>query len=139
MRMLPSLIVVALLVAGCKPPPPRTSRPESTEPSLLGKIAGKVQETVTAIEMKDLHLFIANIEITDGKMPTKEIVRDYAKKENPKLAQLLENGTIVLTGTNRRESVWAYEKNAPEKGGWVITNVGESKMTADELKKALGK
>jgi hypothetical protein len=124
------LALAVICSVGCKP---------SKESGLVEKVHAKVKETVNAIEMHDLHLFITDMEIAQGKMPSKDEVRAYAKKENPKLSKLLEDGTIVLTGTRTRESVWAYEKDAPTNGGWVITNVGESKMTAEELQKALGK
>lgn len=131
MRIATNCIVMAMFCGiGCKP---------SKEPGVIEKVQGKVKETVDAIEMKDLQLFIAQREITNNKMPSKEEVLEYAKTENPKLSKLLEDGAIVLTGSKTRESVWAYEKDAPTKGGWVITNVGETKMTPDELKKALGK
>ena len=31
------------------------------------------------------------------------------------------------------EGLWAYEKDAPTKGGWVLTQVGESRVSAAEF------
>lgn len=131
MRIATTCLICAILaVIGCKP---------SKEPGLIEKVTNKVKETVNAIEMHDLYLFIYQIEAIDNRMPSKDEIRQYAKKENPKLSKLLEDGVIVLTGSKTRDSVWAYEKDAPTRGGWVVTGSGETKMTADELKKALGK
>jgi hypothetical protein len=129
--------LTSVLCSGCKRPtfPPTSEKKE--DQSLAGRIAGKVRQTVTAIEMHDLHLFIETQAI-DG-MPDAATIRDYAKKENPKLSKLLEDGTIVLTGIKHRQGVWAYEKDAPTKGGWVVTDKGEQQMTAEELNRALGK
>ena len=130
MRIAASLLLVCqLLCTGC------TGKQSS---GLVEKVHAKVNETVSALEMKDLHLFITEKELAFNQMPDQKAIMDYAKKENPKLHKLLDSGAIVLTGITQREGVWAYEKDAPSKGGWVITHTGESKMTADELKQRLG-
>lgn len=132
-------MMVALLtcVGGCYPKKPKPT--ESKKPDLVQQIAGKVKETVTAFEMKDLHLFIEYSSSASGQMPPNEVIIEYTKKENPKLGKLLEDGTIILTGTKVRESVWAYEKDSDTKGGWIITNNGPEKVTAEQFKQRMGK
>lgn len=124
------LVLGILSLAGCKP---------SKEPGVVEKVHSKIKESIDAQELHGLQQFIAYHEVEFSRMPTKNEIVAFAKKENPRLSKLLQDGTIVLTGTKTRDSVWAYEKDAPTKGGWVVTGSGESKMTAEELKKLLGK
>ena len=127
MRIARILTPLLLLALGCN------------ADTVVHQVTNKVKETVTMTEMHDLHLMMSLDEVNNNRMPTAKEVRDYAKKENPKLSKLLEDGVIVLTDTKKRDSVWAYEKDAPTKGGWVVAGSGESKMTAEEVQKALGK
>ncbi len=93
----------------------------------------------TANDMKQLQLFIATLYLQDGEMPTVAAIRATLKKDAPTLDRLIENGSIMLTGAKDRSEVWAYDKAALESGGWVATMEGVQKMTAEELRKALGK
>ena len=131
------LLFLLACSAGCYKKRPKPTSPK--EPDLVQRISGKVKETVTAFEMKDLHLFIEYASSGTGQMPNNDVIVEYTKKENPKLGKLLDDGTIILTGTKVRESVWAYEKDSETKGGWVITNIGPQKMTAEEFKQRMGK
>lgn len=139
MRTLACVMIAAVLV-GCGPPKFKPTKPEKDDPwvnAVTGPIK-KAKDTVTGIEMTELQKTIEFLSI-DG-MPKKEAVVEAVKKDgNKKLTELLESGAIVLTGARQREGVWAYEKDADTKGGWVLTQNGVSKMTADEAKQAMGK
>jgi hypothetical protein len=117
------------------------AQPPSTPQKLdaMDRIIKNTKSNLNAIQCHDLQLFIAQMEIVDGRMPTKNEILDYAKKENPKLHKLLDEGAFVLTGTKVRDSVWAYERDADTQGGWVISNAGEQKLKAEEVRKLLGK
>jgi hypothetical protein len=127
----------AMVLAGCGPPTLKPSKPTERAGGLISQIHDKVDETVNMIELDDLYKAIAADELS-GQMPTQQAIRDWLKKNNPKLSKLIEDGTIILEFGKSREGVWAYEKNAPTKGGWVITHAGPSKMTPEELKRQLG-
>jgi hypothetical protein len=134
------LVMLLACMVGCKGRKPKESTPSSPQKlDAMDRIIKNTKSNLNAIQVHDLQLFIAQMEIGEGRMPSKDEILDYAKKENPKLYKLLDEGAFVLTGSKIRESVWAYEKDAPTDGGWVLTNVGEFKMTAEELKQKLGK
>ncbi len=138
MRTILVVAVTCLLWTGCEPPPPKPTKPSKETGGVIGEILDKPRQIVTMEEMHDLHLYMAGEEV-NGQMPTKEMVFAYAKKDNPKLWKLLDSGAIVLTGTKNRDSLWAYEKDAPTKGGWVVDGRGQTKMSAEEVQKLLGK
>jgi hypothetical protein len=138
MRTILLIAAGAFLLAGCDPPPPRPTKPTERAGGLVSQIIDRRNELVTETEMHDLHLYMEG-EASFGQIPSRESVLEYARKNNDKLYKLLENGAIVLTGAKTREEVWAYEKDAPTKGGWVVTGSGQSKMTADQLNKLLRK
>jgi hypothetical protein len=135
-----------LLACGCTPPKLKT---EAAEPTRRGSNAGtsglvsqvrqKVEQVVTAAEMKDLHLFMDAASAVEGRLPNVETIRAAVSRENPKLGQLLQDGSIVLTGIRQREGIWAYEKDAPERGGWIIDQSGPRQVTAAEFRQLLGR
>jgi len=98
-------------------------------------VRGAVQRTVTAAELKDLHLFIDTYSLSSGKMPTAPEITAAVQKENKKLHELLADGTIVLTGSTVRESCWAYQKDAATNGGWIITHSGPERVDAATAKR----
>ena len=48
-------------------------------------------------------------------------------------ARDFKSGDIILTGATKRESVWAFERKAPTKGGWITTQNGPEEVTAAEF------
>jgi hypothetical protein len=142
-----TLIALTLLAFGCTPKKPSRSSAAVTGGSsgsgsggsggAAQAVRGAVQRHVAAVEMHELHLFIENYSAASGSMPTKEIILEVVKKESPKLYQMLQDGSIVLTGLQKREGVWAYQKDAPTQGGWILTQNGEERLDAAEVKKRL--
>jgi hypothetical protein len=104
-------------------------------------VRGAVKRTVTLNEMKNLQLYIETASGASGEMPTiEQIKKDVASPMGDrKLAAMIEDGSIVLTGIRSREGIWAYEKEALTSGGMVVKADGVDKMTAQQLKQALGK
>lgn len=134
------LVLLGVSLTGCYSKRTKSQPPSSPQKlDAIDRIIKNTKSNLNAIQCHDLQLFIAQMEITDGRMPTKQEILDYAKKENPKLYKLLDEGAFVLTGTKARESVWAYEKDADTDGGWVINHTGEQKLKAEEVRKLLGK
>jgi hypothetical protein len=94
-----------------------------------------VQRTVTANELKNLQLFIENASLASGKMPTVQEIWAAVQQEDKKLAEFIQDGTIVLTGATTREACWAYQKDADTKGGWILTNSGAERVDAATAKR----
>ncbi len=74
-----------------------------------------------------------------GKMPTAAEVKDYIRRDAPKLVARIEDGTIVLTGTNDHAALWAYEVDADKAGGVGLQAGKARRMDAAEVQQLLGK
>jgi hypothetical protein len=96
-------------------------------------VRGAVQRTLTANDLSNLRIFIDNASLASGQMPSRDEILAAAKQGDPKLHALLQDGLIVLTGTRTREGIWAYEKDAPSKGGMVLSSMGVERLTPQEL------
>jgi hypothetical protein len=143
------VLVIALLfalmfaVAGCKKRQAAAKGSTTQAPGggglgVVQQVKGAVQRTVTAKELDDLRIYIDTASLASGRMPNKETILKEVKTADRKLGQLIEDGAIVLTGATQREGVWAYEKDAPERGGMVLTSTGVERLSADELNQRLG-
>lgn len=129
----------AVCASGCVP----GKKPEATTASgsgnldpILGPVhAGRkaAQRMVTAHELRNIHIFINSA----LDMPSKEQIIAALKQEDPKAYQLIQEGAIVLTGAKSRESIWAYEKDAPTQGGWVVLASGPDRLTAEQVQQLL--
>jgi hypothetical protein len=100
-------------------------------------IRGAVGRTVTANDLQQIRTFIENASLASGRMPTPQQTLAALKQEAPKIAELVDDGTIVLHNAKTRESVWAYEKKAYDQGGMVLTNQGVERMDAATLRQRL--
>lgn len=74
-----------------------------------------------------------------GKMPTKDEIKDYIKRDAVKLHGLISDGTIVLTGTKDHAGLWAYEVDADKAGGIGLTAGRAARLSADDVKAMLAK
>lgn len=143
-RIVLLLIGVLLFAVGCQT---KSSNPATSTKDAAGgdPVLGAVQNVrkagqrvVTANELRSLHLFVNDASLVSDRMPSKEEILAAAKQAGDrKLAEFIQDGTIVLTGAKRREEIWAYEKDAPTNGGWVVTSSGPEQMSAAQLKQRL--
>ena len=123
--------------AGVLQPNPAANIPAIAPPN--NTPLGAAARLVALADMRDLQLFIHDASLVAGKMPSAaEIYAALVAARSP-AARLVLDGAIILTGSKERESVWAYEARAFLNGGTVVTQNGVEKMTAEELKKLLGK
>lgn len=100
---------------------------------------GAAARLVAMADMRDLQLFIDTASGATGKMPSSaEVMVALIEAKSP-VAGLVKDGAIVLTGAKQREGVWAFEARAYLNGGLVVTQNGVERVTAEELKKLLGK
>jgi hypothetical protein len=149
---------LVLLPAGCRKgpstapvaptnpgPPPKQAAGPTPPPAAGGggggavqAVRGAVQRAVTLHEMNNLRVFIDTASGASGRMPSREEIFASVKQGDPKLAHFLQEGAIILTGATTREGVWAYEKDAPVRGGLAVTATGVERLSPDELRQRMG-
>ena len=84
--------------------------------------------------MNEVWTVIENFsQANQGKMPKPEIVYSALAMAKASAAELVKNNDIILTGTSKRESIWAYERKAPQQGGWIATQNGPEQVTAADF------
>jgi hypothetical protein len=136
------LLFVALAVvvsAGCK----KTSSDDGQysggqNPTVGGAaqaVRGAADRMVTAAELHDLHLFMNTAKLSMGHTPTSQETWDALSQPsgNPKLIQMIKEQKIILMPTPGDEGLWAYAKEAPTQGGWILTHNGPERVTAQEF------
>jgi hypothetical protein len=96
-------------------------------------------KAVAKADMDEVWVFIENRSGASGKMPSVQDIQAALVEQKSPAAELVRYGSIVLTGSGTRESVWAYERNALTNGGWVVSQNGVETVTATELKNRLGR
>lgn len=94
---------------------------------------------VTEKDMFDLQVFIDNASGASGKMPSPLMIYQALVATKSPAAELVQNGSIYLTGATTRESVWAFETKAITQGGLVVSQNGVETLTAAQLKARLGR
>jgi len=80
-------------------------------------VRGAVTRTVTAAELHDLHLYMTNMKLSLGRVPTSQ--ETWAD--------------ISLVDRPQDEGLWAYDQAAPTQGGWVLTHSEPRRVTAQEF------
>ena len=141
------LCVFAGLNAGCKKAidklesqatktdtAPATTGPYSdgNNPSVLGAAQGvrkAADRTVTLNELNNLKLFMYSAYTATGQVPNSTTTSTEVYKEDQKLYNLIKDGLVVLVQNPTPEGVWAYTKDVPTAGGFVVTQQGVEKMT----------
>jgi hypothetical protein len=112
-----------------QPQPPAPRPPAGTPPTTGG--SGKM---VTKADMNEVWVFVENFsQGNGGKMPTPDWIIGALVKEKAAAAELVKSGDIILTGSTKRESVWAFERKAPTKGGWIASQNGPEEVSAQEF------
>jgi hypothetical protein len=128
-----------------QPPPAKVPQPQAgpaappvqpLAPNNAGPL-GAAQRIVAMNDMRELWLTIENASGASGAMPGPDAIYKALVEVKSPAAELVKNGTISLTGTRSRESVWAYETAALTQGGLVVTQNGVEKLTAAELTQRL--
>jgi hypothetical protein len=138
MRTLTFVMIAALVAAGCGPPTFKPTKPTERAGGVISQVHDKVDEAVVMQMMHELHLYVLQEE-SGGAMPTREQIREYANKESPSLKKVLDKDWIIIPPKPTRGGIWAYQKDTPEKGGWIAVQAGTRKVTAEEYKELAGK
>ena len=151
-----ALVLSLLLLAGCKENAPKptaaaTAAKANEPPAGLAPGgntnyqagAGALQNTrqaarraVAQSDMSQLGLIMSDMAERTGKMPTAAEVQAELRT-TPNLLKLLQDGTVVLTGTPARSGLWAYEAEADTKGGIGLVGGTARRCEADEIKTLL--
>jgi len=94
-----------------------------------------VDRVVTAAELKDLHLFMTNAKLSNGRVPTSQETWAAISQPggNPQLTKLIQDGLLILVPNPPEEGLWAYAKEAPTTGGWVLTHSEPRRVTPQEF------
>jgi hypothetical protein len=93
---------------------------------------------VTRQDMEDIRIYIDNASGARGSMPSvQEVYAALAQTGSPAKA-LIDKKAIYLTGAKTRDSIWAVEAAALQRGGLVCGAGGVETMTAAQIKQRLG-
>lgn len=103
-------------------------------------VRGAATRIVTAAELHDLHLMMNTAKGVTGRVPTsQETWTELGRPDgNQKLLAMINEGAIVLIPNPQEEGLWAYAKEAPAQGGWVLTHNGPERLTAQEYATRFG-
>lgn len=118
-------------VAGGAPPGPAAPLTPNGGPR------NAVQRLVAMNDMREVWIFIENASGASGTMPGPDVIYAALVEAKSPAAALVKEGSITLTGTRTRESVWAFETAALAQGGLVVSQQGVKKLTAAELTQRL--
>ena len=136
-------VVLCVGLAGCKKksmnePDTSSNYSGGGNPTVGGAtqaVRGAAARTVTAAELHDLHLMLNTAKLSSGRVPTSQetIAMLNRPDGNPKLRDMVNDGSIVLVGSPQEEGLWAYDKNARTMGGWILTHGGAERVTAQDF------
>jgi hypothetical protein len=137
-------------LAGCHrgqkanaPEPPNEKPGGSPSDNLTGaqrvqqsKILAAPGRAVWLNDLDELRKFITQYHAENGRYPTKLDDLPDLSRDLPRIAQAIRDGDLILAGG--KGGVLAYERDAETVGGRVMTTSGIQKMTAADLRQALG-
>jgi ABC-type glycerol-3-phosphate transport system substrate-binding protein len=141
MRRISLLILCVAATIGChRATNSSTATSSALTPLTPEQMAKKkipvLARTIGQQELDQLYKFVNQFHAEHGKYPTtfQELGID---RDLPKVSQAVQSGELVYVGGTG--GVLAYEKAALTDRGNVLTTNGVQVMTADELKKLLGR
>jgi hypothetical protein len=138
MKRLVLLALACLAAAGCKKKqeePVQSSTPQGGAGAGVFAPLGAAKRIVQANDLHQLHLFMTNAKGALGRVPTSqetwtELNRPDGSRE---LVKLIQDGSLILVPNPPEEGLWAYVKEAPTQGGWVLTHSEPRRVTAQEF------
>ena len=144
-----AILLAVLLSFGCSKKP-QSSAPAASPPAPSGgggtnyqagggaaqNVRQAARRTVEMNDFKNLGLTVEMEYNESGKMPDAERMKTLVKADK-NLGEMLDDGSLVVTGTADHGGVWVYEKDAPEKGGVALIGGVPQRVQADELQAKL--
>jgi hypothetical protein len=78
--------------------------------------------------------------LANGRVPTSQETWQAISgpQGNPKLTELIKSGQLILVPNPPEEGLWAYDKDAPTMGGWVLMHSEPRRVTAQEFAQLSG-
>jgi hypothetical protein len=134
-RLLLFVALTVVVAGGCRKTSadagPYSGGGNPTPEGAAQAVRQNVKRAVTGIEMHDLHLMMNTMKLSSGRVPTSQEVMDALGRPdgNRQLLKFIQDGEIVVVPNPPEEGLWAYAKDVPTKGGWVITHTGEFQAT----------
>jgi hypothetical protein len=138
-RLLLFVALTVVVAGGCKKKSnddgPYSGGGNPTPEGAAQAVRKSVEQVVTAAELHDLHLMMNTAKLSSGRVPTAQETWEALNRAdgNPKLRKMIQDGLIVLVPNPQEEGLWAYDKNAPTTGGWVLTHSEPRRVTAAEF------
>ena len=140
-----AILLAILLAAGCTKKP-KADPPAATPAGSSGgggtnyqagggalqNVRQAARRTVELNDLKNLGLTVEMEYNESGKMPDAERMTTLAKSSK-NLAEAIEDGSLIVTGTREHGGVWLYEADAPEKGGVALIGGVAQRVQSDEL------
>jgi len=98
-------------------------------------VRGAVQRVVVENDLHQLHLFMVNAKASLGHVPTsQETLTELSRPDGSReIVKLIQDGSLILVPNPQEEGLWAYVKEAPTQGGWVLTHSEPRRVTPQEF------
>ncbi|MBA4064238.1 MAG: hypothetical protein C0501_11085 [Isosphaera sp.] len=95
---------------------------------------------VTRADLADIWVFVEAASQV-GTMPGPDVIYAALVRAKSPAADLVRDGSIALSGARQREGIWAFDRLAPTRGGWVATHQGPEFLSAEAFagRAALGR
>ena len=138
-------VVLRVGLAGCKKAMNNSDSGESSGPYSGGgnptaggaaqAVRGAVNRTVTAVEMHDLFILMNYAKGSTGRVPTKQETWNLLSQPdgNQKLRSMIQDSVIILVDNPQEEGLWAYAADVKTMGGFILTHVGEERVTTQDF------
>lgn len=116
-------------------PQPQPAQPPAKRPA----VEPTELPVVTEADMKEVWIFIENASLASGKMPPPVLTYSALVEAKSPAAPLVKAGSIYLTGSPQRESIWAFDFRAFSRGEPVLvaTQNGVETLSVAQLKARL--
>jgi len=103
----------------------------------LGSVRKATARTANLVQLDQLKTTIASMELLEGGMPSADAIKKDVRQDK-QLAALIDEEVIILTGTNKKDGIWAYTK-WPQRAGEhaVVTASGVGSKSPADLEKEL--
>ncbi len=113
-------------------PQPQPAQPPAKRPA----VEPTELPVVTEADMKEVWIFIENASLASGKMPPPVLTYSALVEAKSPAAPLVKAGSIYLTGSPQRESIWAFDFRALSRGDPVLvaTQNGVETLSVEQLK-----